>query len=312
MSIIKSQENSKYRIDWPMIMFFVIAYAIAWGLILYFNVVAKSSGVESGLTLMSMTESLELEPIAATLPVPEWFLYLLTRIQDFAFTISGILVTALVAGKAGFAVLKNKFCPSLASWKWYAAALLLPYGIFGLAVAIAIAGDNTILETASFSFATVWSVLFSANAGIVFYMLLRGGMGEELGLRGFALSRLQVRNSPIVASLIIGVLWAGWHIPVYLQSDIVSVIASFLLAFTFSFLFTFFYNYAKESLWVVILLHAGINAGDNAFEIIFPGLSVLDWQIPAYIGMLLVSIVLSFVLWKGHKKDELSITSVYY
>ena len=39
-------------------------------------------------------------------------------------------------------------------------------------------------------------------------------MGEEWGLRGFALPRRQERYSPLSAALIIGVLWALWHLPV--------------------------------------------------------------------------------------------------
>jgi membrane protease YdiL (CAAX protease family) len=253
-----TEPKAKSKIDWPVIAFFAIAYGIAWGLILVFNAVAGASGVENGLTLMVMTESLELEPIAGQLSMPGWILYLLTRIQDFSFTIAGVIVTAVIAGRAGLRVLGKKFNPRLASWRWYGAALLLPYGLFGIAALLAISGNKAILETTNLSLETLWAILFSAQAGLIFYMLLRGGMGEELGLRGFALPRLQLRHGPTVASFIIGILWAGWHLPVYMQSDATSVIASLLLAYTFSFLFTFFYNYARESLWVVIISTAQI------------------------------------------------------
>lgn len=302
--------ESKSKVDWPVIGFFVIAYGIAWGLLLAFNGVAKASGVEDGLTLMAMTESLALEPIADQLVVPGWFLYLLTRVQDFSFTIAGLIVTTVIAGRVGLSLLGKKFNPRLARWRWYGAALLLPYALFGAAALLAAAGNRAILETANLSLETLWGILFSAQAGLVFYMLLRGGMGEEPGLRGFALPRLQLRYGPTIASFVIGVLWAGWHIPVYIQSDAVSVAASLLLAFSFSFLFTFFYNYARESLWVVIMLHAGMNAGDNAYELIFPGLAESDWQIPAYLGMLLISIVLGVVTWRQSRKEPFDVTAV--
>lgn len=297
-------------IDWPIIAFFIIAYAIAWGLILVFNWGANASGVEDGFALMAMTESMELESVADQLALPGWFLYLLTRIQDFSFTIAGVVVTAVIAGKVGLSILGKKFNPRLANWRWYGAALLLPYGLFGLAALLTMAGNQAILATADLSLATLLAVLFSPQAGLVFYMLLRGGMGEEPGLRGFALPRLQLRYGPTIASFIIGILWAGWHIPVYIRSDVVSVIVSLLLAFTFSFLFTFFYNYARESLWVVIILHAGINAGDNAFELVFPGLAEFDWQIPAYLGMLIISIILGVVMWRRSRKEAFSVTAV--
>ena len=198
----KSESSEKSsRIDWPVLAFFALAYLIAWGLILVFNWAASAAGVEDGITLMTMAESLELGAVADQLPVPGWFLYLLTRVQDFAFTIAGLIMTAVVAGRAGFAVLGHKFRPRLAGWRWYGAALLLPYGLFGLAVLLAAAGNPEILQNANISLQTLWAILFSANAGLVFYMLLRGGLGEEPGLRGFALPRLQMRRGPTIASI---------------------------------------------------------------------------------------------------------------
>jgi hypothetical protein len=38
--------------------FFLIAYGITRGLLLVFNAAARASGLEDGLTLMAMTESL--------------------------------------------------------------------------------------------------------------------------------------------------------------------------------------------------------------------------------------------------------------
>lgn len=308
--IVNKDTKSTSKIDWPIIAFFVIAYGLAWGLVLVFNAVAATSGVENGLTLMALTESFELAPIADQLSVPGWLLYLLTRVQDFSFTIAGVVVTAVIAGRAGLNILGKKFNPRLAGWRWVGAALLLPYGLFGTAALLTIVGNPTILETANLSLQSLWAVLFSAQAGLIFYMLLRGGMGEEPGLRGFALPRLQLRYGPTIASFIIGLLWAGWHLPVYMQSDGVSVIVSLLLAFSFSYLFTFFYNYARESLWVVIILHAGMNAGDNAFEVVFPGLVDTDWQIPAYLGMLILSIILGIITWRRSRKEAFVVTAV--
>ena len=50
---------------------------------------------------------------------------------------------------------------------------------------------------------------------ILFYLynLIFGGLSEEAGWRGFALPRLQAKFSPLVSSLILGVIWAVWHAP---------------------------------------------------------------------------------------------------
>jgi membrane protease YdiL (CAAX protease family) len=45
---------------------------------------------------------------------------------------------------------------------------------------------------------------------------LQGSLGEEPGWRGFGLPRLLSDRSPLVATLILGVLVAGWHAPLFL------------------------------------------------------------------------------------------------
>ena len=47
------------------------------------------------------------------------------------------------------------------------------------------------------------------------YNIIYGGISEEPGWRGFALPRLQAKFSPLVSSLILGVVWAVWHAPAH-------------------------------------------------------------------------------------------------
>lgn len=94
--------------------------------------------------------------------------------------------------------------------------------------------------------------------------LLNGGsLGEEVGWRGFWLPQLLEGNSPLVASLILGVVWALWHLPIDLNAgNSLEVAAAIVFRIVFSLsltiLFTWFYLH-DSNLIVAFFLHASIN-----------------------------------------------------
>lgn len=64
---------------------------------------------------------------------------------------------------------------------------------------------------------------FSTPASLLGFLLLQfvlGPLGEELGWHGFAFPRLLARYSPLVASLVFGIIWGVWHLPAFFLSGL--------------------------------------------------------------------------------------------
>jgi membrane protease YdiL (CAAX protease family) len=201
---------------------------------------------------------------------------------------------AVTAGRVGLRELWERLTCFRIGWGWYVVGLL-PVLLYILATALAGA-----FSSADFSMSAISTALFSLQAGFFVSLFLRGAMGEELGLRGFALPRLQKTNSPFRASLIIGLLWGAWHLPVLIGRDVVSVVAFGLLSFGLSFLFTYMFNGSGGSLIPVLLFHATQN-WEEGFETVFPTLVGTDWELVSTLALLLIGIVAGVLVWMNSR-----------
>jgi len=84
--------------------------------------------------------------------------------------------------------------------------------------------------------------------------IIFGGQ-EEPGWRGYALDELQRKRSPLVATLLLGLGWGIWHVPLYGP-------AGFVVPLVLAFFYTFLYN-ITGSVLLCILLHAGLTAAQD-------------------------------------------------
>ncbi|MCK5152289.1 MAG: CPBP family intramembrane metalloprotease, partial [Candidatus Thorarchaeota archaeon] len=82
---------------------------------------------------------------------------------------------------------------------------------------------------------------------------------EEAGWRGFALPKLQERYSALTSSLILGVIWACWHLPLYLIETRMPFYIYLPLVTVLTILFTWLYNNTKGSLIIAVLAHFCFN-----------------------------------------------------
>jgi membrane protease YdiL (CAAX protease family) len=98
-----------------------------------------------------------------------------------------------------------------------------------------------------------------------FLVLLVGGpLGEELGWRGFALPILQRRLDWRLASLMLGLLWGLWHLPLfYISGTAQSGMPPWLFmvsAMASSVVFAWLFNRTAGSVLPVLVLHTAVNA----------------------------------------------------
>jgi membrane protease YdiL (CAAX protease family) len=103
--------------------------------------------------------------------------------------------------------------------------------------------------------------LFVTQLGSFLQLLIIGPLSEEIGWRGYALEKLQTRWSALTSSLIVGLVWALWHLPLFMmvgtsQHELgVSFTGLLITLMASSILYTWLYNNTKRSLWSAILLH---------------------------------------------------------
>lgn len=99
------------------------------------------------------------------------------------------------------------------------------------------------------------------------YGIIYGGLTEEPGWRGFALPRLQAKFSPLVSSLILGVLWAVWHAPARFggieAKSLSDTLVEWVLIVLVSVIFTWFFNRTKGSILVTALVHPAMNTATS-------------------------------------------------
>lgn len=116
-----------------------------------------------------------------------------------------------------------------------------------------------------------------------------GALGEEFGWRGFVLDKLQHTIGPIKGTLLLGVFWSLWHLPLFFMLNTVQSnlpLWQFMLQNTvIAFFYTWLYNKTEGNLILMILLHGVLNTSSAIFPY---------WQSNTgrYIGLTLLVLLL--------------------
>ena len=141
-----------------------------------------------------------------------------------------------------------------------------------------------------------WRVLVSL--GVFNYSTLLGGpLFEEPGWRGFALPRLEERFGPVPGSLMLGLLWAGWHLPLFFYAGWTSapLWIYVLIVVGAAFLLTYGTNLARFSVVTPIAMHAVFNTSARYFNGLFADTNP-RFQIPFELVLALCGLAIAAVL----------------
>ena len=214
---------------WFLFGVLFLSYCVFWGPLAFF-------GIEAANLVTRKTG-------------PAWAL-LLFMFGGFVPSMVGIAMTMLSQGKAGIRTLFRSSIKVKFELKWY---------LLGLGVAAYYALSVILLYGAlggRFDF-----MRFVYQLPTIIPLFFFGPLSEEFGWRGFVLPRVLKCCDATLGSLVIGVVWALWHLPLFYMAGtsqyefhipyppfMVSVISS-------SFIYTYIYIKTNRSLFSAIFLH---------------------------------------------------------
>lgn len=246
----------KYSVVW----FYILAFAISW--------------------LGMISAALGSHHIA---PFDSPYIQLLSVFYAVGPALATVIVLCVVEGKAGI----QNLLKGLIRWRvglvWYIVALLGSLMLLITAQGITqLLGFSATIPTRPVDLSPYVVLGFAVN----FF----AHICEEVGWRGFALPRLQKRHSAFIATLIVGTLWAFWHLPiVFIVGNPMAEYPFlwFILIVTNAFIYTWIYNSTKGSILLVALFHGSLNVW-GAF---IPGVSpIADVLLNCVVAIILITV----------------------
>ena len=181
----------------------------------------------------------------------------------FSPAVAALILVSYERGRAGVRLFVQQATRKRLGTRWWLATVLVPPIVLGTSYA------TYLLLGGEFQVASALEMLRSTQtpAVIVFPLLvlltIALAFGEEAGWRGYLLPLLQARWSALTASLILGVIWFLWHVPLlYLPGTANAGFPLSLWAVSItlsSITYTWLYNNTAGSVLAVTLFHAGFN-----------------------------------------------------
>ncbi len=133
------------------------------------------------------------------------------QVWAYGPAIAALLAAALTGGRPSLRQLLSGLDKWKLGWTWYLVILLGP-----LALAVVVAALNVVLggnwrEGLPDALTEPLPIILL----LIFILTITDGLGEELGWRGFALPRLLEQGNAVRVSIVLGLIWAVWHLPLF-------------------------------------------------------------------------------------------------
>jgi membrane protease YdiL (CAAX protease family) len=169
---------------------------------------------------------------------------------------------------------------------WYAPILFLSPLIFLLSLGV------MVLSGARIPAGLVPVVALPAV--FLFFFILAAG--EEVGWMGYAFEPMQARGGALRASLILGMIWAAWHVPffVFMMPDPVILLAQVFTLVGTRVLAAWIFNNTGKSVFAAVVFHAA----DNTALVTLPEIQAISpWAAVVTCGLVLIAAVVVTFLW---------------
>jgi membrane protease YdiL (CAAX protease family) len=225
----------------PLLSFFVLANLMSW--LAWVPYILSRNGI--GIWSYRFPDTLGASQLLGVLPG--------AYLGPIA---AALFVTAVADGRAGL----RRWVERMWRWRvgthWYAVALLGPPAAM-LVTGFVFSGGQVNAPSVMAVAAYVPGLLLQ---------MITTGLAEEPGWRDFALPRLQLRFGPLAGSMVLGPLWAVWHLPLFLtewggwpHADWTHPVAFSVFCIAFNIVMTWVFNRTGESLPLAMLLHVSVN-----------------------------------------------------
>ena len=217
--------------------------------------------------------------------------FLFVVMGGFGPTLSGLLTTWLVYGRQGLQELWKR----LRLWRvgsWWLALLIIP----------AVTALTPILRWAAGYPVDVDAMLKLLGPGIALGLI--AGLMEEVGWRGFLLPHLLKRYPPLLATLLLGLIWGGlWHgYADYfglggrgIVSWILIILLGPILLTAWSFIITWVYEQTQGSLLIAYFMHASLSSSALIFGQAYTSISEEITWTAISVGLAILSATIIWV-----------------